>query len=66
MNSYVLQIDGTTDSDFSMIVAVKDSISDFVLMVNRCSSESEESIRAVLTDVKKKFGVPVGITCDRV
>ena len=39
MNSYVLQIDGTTDSDFSMIVAVKDSISDFVVMVNGCSSE---------------------------
>ena len=39
VNSYVLQIDGTADSDFSMIVAVKDSISDFVLMVNRYSSE---------------------------
>ena len=64
MNSYVLQINGTTDSDFSMIVAVKDSISYFVLMVNRYSSESEESIKAVLTDVKKKFGDPAGITCD--
>ena len=39
VNSYVLQIDGTADSDFSMIVAVKDSISDFILIVNRYRSE---------------------------
>ena len=37
LKSYILQIDGTTDSDFSMIVAVRDSISDFVLHVDRCS-----------------------------
>ena len=64
IHPYVLQIDGTTDSDFSMIVAVRDSISDFVLYVNRCSSESEESIKTVLSEVKKKFGDPSGITCD--
>ncbi len=64
IKSYILQIDGTTDSDFSMIVAVRDSILDFVLHVNRCSSESEESMKAVLRDVKERFGDPSGITCD--
>ena len=64
IKSYILQIDGITDSDFSMIVAVRDSTSDFVLHVNRCSSESEESMKAVLRDVKESFGDPSGITCD--
>ena len=31
MKSYVLQIDGTTDSEFSMIVAVRDALSGFTL-----------------------------------
>ncbi len=48
MKSYILQIDGTTDSGFSMIVAVRDAISDFVLYVKRCDSESEESIVNVM------------------
>ena len=64
MKSYILQIDGTTDSDFAMIVAVRDSISDFVLHVKRCSSESQESIEEILGTVKKRFGIPSGITCD--
>ena len=64
MNSYILQIDGTTDSEFSMIVAVRDSISDFVLYVKRCHSESEDSMKTVLQDVKSRFGIPSGITCD--
>ncbi len=64
MKSYILQIDGTTDSEFSMIVAVRDSISDFVLYVKRCSSESEDSMKTVLQDVKERFGNPSGITCD--
>ena len=42
MGSYVLQIDGTTDSEFSMVVAVRDAASDFVLLVRRCQSESHE------------------------
>jgi hypothetical protein len=64
MNSYILQIDGTTDSEFSMIVAVKDSVSGFVLYVKRCDSESEESVVDVLDAVKSRFGTPSGITCD--
>ena len=64
IKSYILQIDGITDFDFSMIVAVRDSISDFVLHVNRCCSESEESMKAALRDVKERFGDPSGITCD--
>jgi transposase-like protein len=47
-----------------MVVAVKDSISGFVLYVKRCDSESEESIIDVLDAVKSGFGKPSGITCD--
>lgn len=64
MESYILQIDGATDSDFSMIVAVRDSASDFVLYVKRCHSESQESIEDIIGTVKSRFGVPSGITCD--
>lgn len=64
MESYILQIDGTTDSEFSMIIVVRDALSDFVLYVKRFHSESEESIEKVLNEVKKKFGVPSGITSD--
>ena len=64
MKSYILQIDGTTDSEFSMIVAVRDASTDFVLYVKRCHSESGESIENVLRSVKDRFGIPSGITCD--
>lgn len=47
-----------------MIVAVRDSISDFVLHVGRCSSESEEPIKAVLREVKERLGDPSRIRCD--
>jgi hypothetical protein len=33
MHSWILQIDGTSDSGFSMIVAVRDSISGFTPLV---------------------------------
>ena len=64
MKSYILQIDSTTDSEFSMIAAVRDAISNFVLYVKRCDSESEESIENVLRSVKDRFGITSGITCD--
>ncbi|MCL5786526.1 MAG: hypothetical protein M1151_07690 [Candidatus Thermoplasmatota archaeon] len=64
MKSYILQIDGTTDSEFSMIVAVRDAISGFVLRVKKCHSESQESIEKILQSAKDRFGIPSGITCD--
>ena len=64
MKSYILQIDGTTDSEYSMIVVVKDSVSGFVLYSRKCYSESEESIEDILRTVKEKFGMPSGITAD--
>ncbi len=64
MKSYILQIDGTTDSEFAMIVVARDAISGFVLMVKRCNSESHESIKSILESVREQFGDPSGITCD--
>lgn len=64
MESYILQIDGTTDSEFSMIIAVRDAISDFTLHTRKCYSESHESVKGILQSVKEKFGPPSGITSD--
>ena len=38
MNLYILQMDGTTAPKFSMIVAVRDSVSGFVLHAKICDS----------------------------
>lgn len=48
-----------------MIVAVGDSISGFVLYVKKYNSESEEFITSILNEMRRRFGVPAGITCDR-
>ena len=64
MHPYVLQIDGTTDSDFSMIVVVRDALSNFVLYAGRCDSESHDNMMDILQIVKERFGDPSGITCD--
>ncbi len=64
MNSYILQIDGTVDSEYSMIVAVRDTISDFVLYVKKCRAESYEEIKSILKEVKDRFGMPEGIISD--
>ena len=58
MHSWILQIDGTPDSEFSMIVVVMDSISGFTLWSRKCFSESYESILPVLEEVKERFGDP--------
>jgi hypothetical protein len=40
MPLYILQIDGTTDSEYSMIVVVRDFTSYLVLYSKVCNSES--------------------------
>ena len=47
-----------------MIVAVRDHISGFTLYSKRCDAESEESIREILTEIKKMFGTPSGSISD--
>ena len=64
IKSYVVQIDGTTDSEFSMIVVVRDAVSDFTLYARKCLSESQEAIEDILNEIDKRFGKPSGITCD--
>ena len=64
MGSYILQIDGTVDSEFSMIVVVSDSISGFVLKARKCNAESYDEIRDILQQVKYRFGNPSGIISD--
>ena len=64
VGSYVLQIDGTVDSEFSVIIAVRDAVSKFTLFTGKYRTESHESMRSVIQTVKEKFGVPSGITSD--
>ena len=64
LGRWVLQIDGTVDGGYDMIVAVRDAVSGFVLHAKRCRSESKESIEAVLSDIKLKFGTPVASMSD--
>ena len=64
MNSYILQIDGTTDSEFSMVIVVRDAISGFTLYAEKCHSESFESVKDILVKVKKNFKIPSGAISD--
>jgi hypothetical protein len=64
MSSCILQIDGTTDSDFAMIIVVRDAASGSVLHSERCFSESEENMTRVSESVKGEFGIPSGAICD--
>ena len=61
---WVLQIDGTVDGDYDMIVVVRDAVSGFVLYVVKCHSESEASIEAVLSEIKSRYGTPVASMSD--
>ena len=47
-----------------MIFAVRDTLSGFTLHARKCHSESIESIRGILQDVRDRFGIPSGITSD--
>ena len=64
LKSYILQIDGTVDGDFAMIVVVRDSISGFTLYSEKCFSESEQSIIGILNRIKERFGIPSGTISD--
>lgn len=64
MKSYILSIDGTVDSEYSMIVVVRDTISGFTLYAKKCSAESYEEIKSVMEEIKLRFGEPAGIISD--
>jgi len=55
MNSYILQIDGTTDSEFAMVIVVRDAISGFTLYAEKCHSESFESVKGYTAQSKKEI-----------
>lgn len=64
MNSYILQIDGTTDSEFEMVVVARDAISDFTLYAEKSHSESLENVTAILLKVRDRYGIPSGAVSD--
>ena len=64
LSSYILQIDGTVDGDFAMIVVVRDAVSGFTIYSEKCFSESEKSITNILEKIKERFGIPSGTISD--
>lgn len=64
IKSYILQIDRTMDSSYSMIGTVRDTVSGFVLYAKKCYSESENAIKEIFLTVRGKFGIPSGIISD--
>ena len=64
LSSYILQIDGTVDGDFAMIVVVRDAVSGFTLCSEKCFSESEQIITDILNRIKERFGNPSGTISD--
>ncbi|MHB1435623.1 MAG: hypothetical protein ACYCW9_05885, partial [Thermoplasmata archaeon] len=64
MGKWVLQIDGTVDGEFEIIVAVRDALSGFLLYGERCHSEGHAEIREVLREVKTRYGIPCAALCD--
>ena len=62
--SYILQIDGTVDGDFAMIVVVRDAVSGFTLYSEKCFSESDQSITGILKRIRERFGNPSGTISD--
>ncbi|HIH60933.1 MAG TPA: hypothetical protein HA289_07875, partial [Ferroplasma sp.] len=64
MESYILQIDGTADSEYNIIVAAKDAITGFVIDAQHIFPESYGNIRNVLVNIRERFGTPSGSISD--
>ena len=52
--------------EFSMIVVVRDAVSDFTLYARKCLSESQEAIEDILNEIDKKFGVSFNLFIVRI
>jgi len=63
-DSQVICPGGRTDSEFAMVIVVRDAISGFTLYAEKCHSESFENIKNILVKVKEKFGIPSGAISD--
>ena len=64
MGKWVLQIDGTVDGEFEIIVAVRDALSGFLLYGERCHFETREEVRAIVQEVKARYGTPCATISD--
>ncbi len=64
MGRWVLQIDGTVDGEFEIIVAVRDALSGFLLYGERCHFERHEEIVEVLRVVQARYGTPCAAISD--
>ncbi len=64
MGRWVLQIDGTVDGEFKVIVAVRDALSGFLLYGAHCHFERHEENVEVLQVVKARYGTPCAAISD--
>ena len=51
-------------SEFDMVIAIRDAVSDFTLYSEKYHSESFASIKDILLKVKARFGIPSGSISD--
>lgn len=61
---FIIHLDGTNEGGMYNHFVVRDGISGNVLYAEKIVSESEKSIRAILVEIKKLFGIPDAVISD--
>lgn len=61
---YILHVDTTCEGDSPKLASSIDSISGFILHSAKLKSENEHEIKIFLTEIKKKFGIPLAVMSD--
>ena len=61
---YILHIDGTCEEGSQVLLVCLDSLSEQILDSRKISSENSEEVKAVLEEVRRDWGVPLGIVHD--
>lgn len=61
---YILHVDGTCEEGSQVLLVCLDSLSSQILESRKIVSESREQVQAVLEDVRRDWGVPLGVVHD--
>ena len=64
LGPWILQIDGTVDGEYEMVVAVRDAISGFLLYGRMCHSESVDELVPLLEEIRIRYGTPAATLSD--
>lgn len=61
---YILQVDGSFEEEPPMLVVLKDAISECTLAAEMLPSESEENLRPLFEEIRRKYGSPLVVVRD--